>query len=59
MKPNVSFGMCANDVDNTDTILNSNPRGLGCIYKATLDATQLADRKTGKKVEKISKCFFG
>jgi hypothetical protein len=48
VKPNVSFGMCANDADNIDTILNSNPRGLGCIYKATLDTTQLANRKVPK-----------
>ncbi len=58
VKPNLNFGMCANDVDNTDTILNSNPRGLGCNFKGTLDTTQLASRKTGKKVENISKCFF-
>ena len=50
--------MCSNNVDNTDTILNSNPRGLGCIFKATLDTTELANRYTGKKVENISKCFF-
>ena len=44
VKPNVNFGMCANDVDNTDIILKSNPRGLGCIFKATLDTTELASR---------------
>ena len=50
--------MCSNNVDNTDTILNSNPRGLGCIFKATLDTTELTNRYTGKKVKNISKCFF-
>ena len=58
VKSNGNFGMCSNDVDNTDTILKSNPRGLGCIFKATLDTTELASRKTGKKVKKISKYFF-
>ncbi len=55
LKPNVNFGVCANDVDDTGIILKSNPRGLGCIFKATLDT--LAGY-TGKKVENISKCFL-
>jgi hypothetical protein len=44
VKPNENFGVCANDVDNTGIILKSNPRGLGCIFKATLDTTELASR---------------
>jgi hypothetical protein len=39
LKPNGKFGMFWIVKSNPDAILKSNPRGLGCIYKATLDTT--------------------
>jgi hypothetical protein len=44
LKPNGKFGMCRMVKSNPDTILNSNPRGFGCIFKATLDTTELATK---------------
>ena len=41
LKPNGNFGMCASDGDDTDAILNSNPRGLGCIITGHIDSKAL------------------
>ncbi len=41
VKSNGNFGMRSNDVDNTDTILKSNPKGLGCIIKGNIDSRAL------------------
>ena len=40
LKPNGQFGVCRMMIRNPDTILNSNPRGLGCIINGTVDTTE-------------------
>ena len=45
VKPNGSFGVCANDVDNAGILLKSNPRGLGSIFTATIDSRSRENRK--------------
>ena len=52
VKPNGNFGVCANHIDNTGIILKSNPRGLGCIFTATIDSRSRENRKNPEKREK-------
>ena len=49
VKPNVKFGVYANDVDNTGIILKSNPRGLDSIVAATIDSRSRENRKKPEK----------
>ena len=58
VKPNGTLGVCANDVGNTGIILKSNPRGLGCIFTATIDSRSRENRKNPEKKLKTFKVFF-
>ena len=58
VKPNGTLGVCANDVGNTGIILKSNPRGLGCIFTATIDSRSRENRKNPEKREKSLQSVF-
>jgi hypothetical protein len=45
-------------IRNPHTILNSNPRGLGCIVSGNIDSRSRENRKKPEKKCKMLKTFF-